>query len=399
MGNRIIANHNFMPNKKILWIQVGSIAAVQASVTLTWVIYNLYFPLLLVEFGFSKELAVTILLIENGIESIIEPVFGALSDRRHRLIGNKIPLILFGIILSSVLFILFPCLTIFGSEQSSSKLKLLLPILAIFWATAMAIFRAPTMSLLGRCAPKDKLPQAASILTLVAGVIGAFRLDAYGIILNLGTGFAFTLGSFSLLIAAFVLRQSNLDSPIEQQNKPIKIPLLRSSLIFTTGIWVSWSLRFIIPTVGESLKVQFGAGNGKTAMTIFLILLGVAALFAGKIATKIGNFKTMLIGIVGTTVALVLLALSPSILPIGLLIIYLSFVVNGAIPFILSLLPQTSSGLGMGLYFGGSGAGISSFGFIFTELNIFGSYTNIISAIACLLFLWGWLALLQNQTS
>ncbi|MEM6612536.1 MAG: MFS transporter [Cyanobacteria bacterium P01_C01_bin.72] len=390
-----------MPNKKILWIEVWSIAAVQGAITLAWVIYNLYFPMLLVEFGFNRELAVTILLIENAVESIIEPVFGALSDRQQRLKGQKITLILFGIILSSGLFILFPCLVIFSPGQSSaSAFRWLLPILAIVWATAMAVFRAPTMSLLGRCAPRDKLPQAASILTLVRGAVGAFRFDTYGIILSLGTGFAFALGSFSLLIAAFVLRRLNpVDNLTREPDEPIKIPILLSSLIFATGIWVAWSLRFTIPTANQFLQFQFGEDYGKTASTIFLILLGLAALPAGKIATKFQNFKTMLIGIAGTIIALGLLPLFPnSILPISLLIIFLSLILNGILPFILSLLPPDKSGLGMGLYFGGFGAGASSFGFIFSRLDIWGFYSNIIGAISCLTLFCFWLMLVKNRS-
>ena len=50
-----------------------SIAAAQGSITLTWVIYNLYFPLLLVEFGFSEKLAIAILTIENVLDSDLAP--------------------------------------------------------------------------------------------------------------------------------------------------------------------------------------------------------------------------------------------------------------------------------------------------------------------------------------
>jgi MFS family permease len=79
-----------------LWIKVWGIAAVQGSITLTWVIYNLYFPLLLVEFGFSQQSAITILIVENALASIAEPIFGELSDRQQRLFGSKIPLISLG---------------------------------------------------------------------------------------------------------------------------------------------------------------------------------------------------------------------------------------------------------------------------------------------------------------
>lgn len=145
-------------SNKVLWIKVWGIAAVQGSITLTWVIYNLYFPLLLVDLGFKKELAIAILIIENLLASIIEPIFGWLSDRQQRLVGSKVPLISWGIISASVLFLIFPWLVIFNSEQFS--FKWLLPIVAIIWAGAMAIFRAPTMTLLGRCATNDALPQA-----------------------------------------------------------------------------------------------------------------------------------------------------------------------------------------------------------------------------------------------
>jgi len=54
-----------MLSNKVLWIKVWGIAAVQVSITPTWVIYNLYFLLLLVELGFNKELAIAILILSG----------------------------------------------------------------------------------------------------------------------------------------------------------------------------------------------------------------------------------------------------------------------------------------------------------------------------------------------
>ncbi len=42
-----------MSNRIIIWAKVWGIAATQGTITLSWVIYNIYFPLLLVQFGFS----------------------------------------------------------------------------------------------------------------------------------------------------------------------------------------------------------------------------------------------------------------------------------------------------------------------------------------------------------
>lgn len=383
---------------RILWIKVWGIAAVQGSITLTWVIYNLYFPLLLVEFGFSKESAIAILIIENALASIAEPIFGELSDRQQRLFGSKIPLISWGIILSSVLFILFPCLVIFGSEQFLTKW--FLPILAIIWAGAMAIFRAPTMTLLGRCATNDQLPQAASILTLVGSIIGAFRFDAYGLIVNLGAGFAFTLGSFSLLIAAIILRRLNFNNlSCDRQSGSVKISLLLLGLIFTTGVWLSWVLRFIMPAVNEILKLQFGADNGKLAMTLFTIGLGLAALPAGKLATKLDNYQTMIIGAMGTMTALIFFLLGfNNIVFICFLIICFSLVINGIIPLVLNLVSSERSGLAMGLYFGGFGAGMSSFDLTFAQFKMTNLQINIIYALVFLVLLCCWLILFKKQS-
>lgn len=363
-----------MNNNRVLWLKVWGIASVQGAITLSWVIYNLYLPLLLVQLGLSKQLAVALLIVENALEAIIEPVFGGFSDQQHQRFGSRIPIISIGIILSSALFLTLPSLVIFNNSEGFGRW--LLPVLAVAWASAMAIFRSPVMALLGRCAPTANLPQAASILTLVGGIVGAFRFDAYGIILKLGPGFAFTLGSFSLLAAGAFLRwlnPSRAQNKINNQSISVKVSLWRLSLIFITGIGVGWGLKFLIPTVSQILTLQLGPENTKIAMTLFFIGLGLLALPAGKIGTKLGNSTAMIWGSLITVVSLILLAFVSSVtikyLGVVILLLAFSLVVNGAVPFALALVDPSHSGLGVGMYFGGLGAGISLFEFIFSKLG------------------------------
>ena len=364
-----------MSDRRIIWVKVWGIAATQGAITLCWVIYNLYFPALLVQFGFSKEFAVTLLIVENALEAIVEPVFGAISDRQQTKIDSKMPLILLGLVTSSVLFILLPVVAIFTTPTQLWRWTL--PGLAIVWAFAMAIFRAPTMSLLGKTAPTNKLPQAASILSLVGGVIGAFRFDAYGVILKLGAGFAFTIGSITLLAAGAMLRWLNLSSmpqleKKEEGEREDETNYFKFALICLTGITVGWSLRFLIPAVNKSLTLEWGEANSKVAMTFFFVGLGLAALPVGKIATKWGNSRGILLGC-GLTI------LGSNSLSMGIsnnstfaltltIIVGLSFILNGAIPFVLGLINQSRSGLGLGIYFGGLSAGTSFFDVIFKNL-------------------------------
>jgi MFS family permease len=362
-----------MTNQKILWLKVWGIAGIQAAITLTWVIYNLYLADLLVKnFGFSKELANSLLIIENGLEAFIEPIFGAYSDRQKYNLGTRIPMINFGVFLSSILFIAIPVLVIFVDPKTIWRWTL--PVLAVAWASVMAMFRSPAMALLGSAAPQNKLPQAASILTLVAQLVGAFKFDVYGIILGLGVNFAFAIGSVSLLIAAACLRFLFPPSFPTQETQVIsKINRSLLVLIAGTGISIGCALRFLIPSVNKVLASQWGTDRVKLAMTLFFIALGLASLPSGKLANKIGNFKAMLLGLLITVIFSQFLIINHQdsivFLNLAAIVFGFSMVLNGAIPFVLNLVPEQHSGLGLGMYFGGLTGAFGLFDFVFSKLG------------------------------
>lgn len=359
-----------MTKNNILWSKVWAIASIQASVTLTWVIYDLYFPALLVKLGFPQVLSLTILIIEHAIEALVEPVFGALSDRQKQRFGTRVPIISLGAILASAFFIAMPALVILG--EPSQIWRWLLPFMAIAWATTMAMFRSPAMALLRNCAPTEQLPQAASILTLVAGIIGAFKFDVYGLILKLGAGFAFFLGSISLLAAVAFIRWFHPPHPpatSNNQTESASLPIL--ALIFMTGLGIAWGLRFLTPTLNHIFGLIIGENYRKIAMTIFFVSLGLSAIPMGKLGTKLGNTLGMLIGLATTIFCLQLLILISNQIIFGLILMMLilafSLVLNSPVPFALSLVPPNRSGLATGLYFGGFAAGISCFNFVFPQ--------------------------------
>lgn len=373
-----------MNNIKVLWIKVWGIAALQGAITLSWVIYNLYLPIFLVQLGLSQKVAIALLVGENALEALIEPIFGRFSDRQQQSFGSRIPIITIGILLSSALFLAIPSLVIF--DPSNTINRWLFPVLAVAWASAMAIFRSPAMAILGRCATTNRLPQAASILTLVGSLVGAFRFDAYGLILQMGAGFAFALGSFSLLVTGGILRWLNpAETPkIIEHNSP---PFFRSrlGLIFITGMFVGWGMRFLIPTIDQTLALQISVESSKIAMTTFFIVLGLSAIPAGKIGTKLGNSVAMMWGCSIAIASITFLALIPSssieYVAIAFLILGFSLVLNGAIPYALALASTENSGFGVGMYFGGLNAGISLFGFIFSKLGKINITTGTIGAV------------------
>jgi hypothetical protein len=353
------------PQPSILWLQVWGLAAVQGAIALMWVIYNLYLPRLLGEFGFPVQLTVMLLLLENLLGAVMEPIMGTLSDRQQQWIGSRLPFISAGVIGAASLFIAVPAVANWGGGW-------LLPTTAVVWAIAMTVFRSPALSLLGRYAFGSGLPKAASILTLVGALAGAAAPLASTIILRLGPTKTFALGSIVLLLAASALRF--VDGKVAPDVSPAiaqPISWVRLGWVFATGTLVAIGFRLMMQTFPELLKTHPGA-NVQLILGLIFLSVAVTAIPAGSLAVRLGNARAMILGLGTMAVCLVLVLGVREPVVSGVLAIALgasfSLVSNGTIPFALAHVPPTRAGLGTGMYFGGGAIGVSAF---------FGLFSNI----------------------
>jgi MFS family permease len=366
---------------RILWVQVWVLAGVQGAITLTWLVYNVYLPQLLTQFGFPASLAVGLLVVENAVGVVLEPLMGGLSDQVIRWVGSRFPFISAGVILASSLFIAIPCIVTF--IPPTEVIKGILPLVLIAWALAMTVFRSPAISLLGRYAVPKELPLAASFITLAAGIIGAFRGIANTFILSLGPIFSFSIASFVLLGAVFTLRFFNPpETQANQENIEIpKIPIAKLALILVTGFSIAWGSRLLMDAIGKILKTQLQTNDISLIMLGIGLILAFAALPAGFLAVKFGNRQAMLAGILATILSIILmLNLGAHFLIILLTLGGFSFIINGAIPYALDLMPQRWAGLGIGMYFGGFSLAMSLFGFVFPV-----TITSLVAGVSSIL--------------
>lgn len=364
---------------RVLWLQVWGLAAVQGAIALTWVIYNLYLLKLLTQFGFPKELATGLLILENILAAIMEPLMGGLSDRAQRWIGTRFPFISFGSVVASALFIAIPAFVAFGSPTGA--IRWVLPVLMVAWALAMTVFRSPALSLLGRYAFSTNLPQAASILTLVGGVAGAMGPLANQFILSLGPIVTFSIGSFTMLGAALALRSVNPNSSVPQQTlesdavqpssswRQISIP--RLALVFGAGVGVALGFRLMMQTFPQILDSQVPGVNKGFILGGIFIALALTAIPAGTLASRLGNRQAMIYGLVvmaGFTALMVLTRNGAIAAGIAIALgATFSLVSNGTIPFALSMVPPDKAGLGTGIYFSGGAVASSVFGAMFGQ--------------------------------
>ncbi|MEH2037969.1 MFS transporter [Nostoc sp.] len=371
----------------ILWVQVWVLAAVQGAITLSWLIYNIYLPQLLTQFGFPASLAVGLVLVENALGAVLEPLMGGLSDQARRWVGTRFPFISVGMILASALFIAIPCVV--SLIPPTTVMRSLLPIVLVAWALAMTIFRSPVICLLGMYSKPAQLPLTASFVTLTGGVIGAFKPISYKFILSLGPVYTFAIGSFVMLGAAAVFRLVNpSEVPVDRhQAETVKLPLEKLALILGTGFGVAWGIRFLMDVLGKVLKTQLNTDNIDMQLVWIGIAIAIASIPAGIFAVKIGNSQAMLCGICAIIPSLlIMISLGAQIPIIVVIVASFSLIVNGAIPFALGLVPQRWAGLGIGMYFGGFALAMSLFGVIFPQPQAITPFVGAIGGGLAFLF-------------
>jgi MFS family permease len=390
-------------SRRVLWVQVWGLATVQGAIALCWVIYNLYLVNLLQDAGFPKVLATVLLVIENLLAAIMEPLMGSMSDRAQRWMGTRFPFIAVGTTLAAVCFVLIPVIVLFGVD--SGPVRWVMPGIMVAWALAMTVFRSPAMSLLGRYAFATNLPQAASILTLVGGVAGAMGPLAGSFILGLGPMVAFAIGSVVLLAAAFALwsvnPHGNTDNtaPSDDTDKPqlrdqpptrspISIPAL--ALVFGAGVGVGLGFRLLMQNFPRVLEQNGMEGSKGIILGMIFVALALTAIPAGMLATRLGNQRAMIVGLGGMAAFCMVAMLSQSAVLSVLLAIALgatfSLVSNGTLPFALTMVPAEKAGLGTGIYFSGGAIANSLFGMVFSNAAAMSPVVGgIVGAIAFML--------------
>lgn len=375
----------------ILWKQVLGLTAVQGAITLAWVIYRLYLPELLAQFGWSRQFAIELLIIESAIAIALEPLMGELSDRSQRWIGTRFPLIWIGVIIASALFIAIPAMAIFGTPREVMHWAIV--IILVSWSMAMTAFHSPAISLLKRYSSVSHLPLAVSLLTLTSGLLRATKPFVNQLILNFGPAVTFAVGSLVMLGATALLRSVDFPpTPKSATTKAYSLQLSRSTLGLIAGLGLSseWGTQLALNNFGKVLPAQLP--DTDTEWLKLTIGIGIAAIAipAGMLATRFGNGRMLCAGLLATAgfSGLMLLLPVPLILVASILVlaISLNLVLNGGISFALSTVPPEKAGLGVGMYFGGTAAGASLFGVIFSKPEqISLSLGALIGAIACLI--------------
>ncbi|MBP0006810.1 MAG: MFS transporter [Cyanobacteria bacterium SBC] len=380
----------------IAWSRVFAIAGMQSAIVLCWVMYRLYLPELFDRAGLAASVVGTVLFFEVAIGFVLEPLMGYSSDRLRVWLGTRFPLILVGVLLAALMFFTLP--SIAGFRTSAQRI---LPVAAVVWAMAMAMFRSPVLVLLGQCAMSSDLPYASGVLMAVGAVVSRLIPLTSDLWLSYGVVFTFAIGSIVLLVAAVVLR-STLPPPTPSTSDKTRSPNISHLAIsllrmLTVAIGVVCTGSWVMAVVAKT-----GAGSDTLpwlmANPVQVGIVGaVSCLLFGTIEKQFGMRRVVTIS-VGVAIA-ALLALSVSsnaavVLALTISIVACQSAINvGVIPLAIEIAPVGFGGVAIGMYFGALGLAGSLFSRVFGDLSEYSPMMMAWGGVVSLVFVaigFGW---------
>lgn len=278
------------------------------GISIIWPLFNNFVPIFLAELGLSATMVGFVMTWDNYLNMFVQPVVGEMSDRTRTRLGRRKPWMLVGAPIAAAFFVLVPAL------RSPTGIMFVILITNI----GMALFRSPTVALLGDLFPPEQRSTANGVINLMGGLAAVLAFLVGGALYKLGRITPFVFGSLVLLAAilAVLLLVREPDAPASGEKERAGGGFLadlievlssqdRSGLLVLLAI-LCW---FVGYNALETWLSSFGnftlgidAGRMATITSGFALLFVIFALPSGLIATRFGRKRTILVGVTGLTV-------------------------------------------------------------------------------------------------
>lgn len=299
------------------------------AISLVWALYNSFVPVFLRNFITSNTLIGFIMTLDNYAGIIIQPTFGALSDRTNTRFGRRMPYLLIGMPLAAVAVSLIP------AHWNLISLIVIIVVMNIIMAT----FRSPTVALMPDITPEPLRSKANGIINFMGGLGALIAFFVGSILYKQNQGYPFYLASILIIISLVVLNlnikekrdslslraaQEAEKAPEPQEEdgeqlleerrfglKSFHVGLKKDVLFLLIAIFLWFAAFNAVETFFTLYGKEFLHVPESTAsfrLTFFSLAMMLAAVPAGMLATKIGRKKTILIGLVGM---IILFAIAP----------------------------------------------------------------------------------------
>ena len=311
------------------------------SILMVWQVYNHYGSFFLdallesrIEVRTERAYIVGIIMaLDNFFALFMLPIFGILSDRTKTRFGRRIPYIMFGMLVSAIIFPLIAVAYIYNSLAGVIIMMLLVLIV-------MNIYRNPAISLMPDVTPKPLRSKANGFINLI-GYVGA--IIAGGLALIFGESVEnpiinlvpFLIASGVMLVAMVILfikikenrlvKETANDMLVGEtmsdtlsevgENIPLSKMDKRNMLIILVAVFLWFAAFNAIETFISIYSDEvFGDMRWGGLVVIVLVLSSMITFIpAGFLAAYIGRKKSVIIGLLVMTFGLFLCMMTNSL--------------------------------------------------------------------------------------
>ena len=376
------------------------------GISLIWSIFNSLLPPRLEDLGLSAGIIGFVLTWDNIINMFVQPWVGERSDRTWTRFGRRKPWIMAGAPMAALFFALIPLVW-------NRFLYIALAILGT--NVGMALFRSPTVAYLGDLFPPEQRSKANGILNLMGGLGGAVALLGGGALYQISPPWPFWAGALVLLLATVIVvifvKEPGPNEVAWGDAKPsenfwdhlqqVWHDESRQGILILLAIYlwfVGWYAMEAFFTIYARDVLGLNPGSGAQLLTAFAATLIAFAIPSGYIATWLGRKRTILVGLGGMLIGLMLgyFVRKPSLLLVLLAVmgIFGALININSLPMVYDIGGEGRIGAYTGLYyFSSSLAAIS--GPILAGIIIDWTHQSMIWMFSAFFMVWAFVAMLR----
>ncbi|MBY0264986.1 MAG: MFS transporter [Burkholderiales bacterium] len=283
-------------------------ALLQLFFTLTWTVYVIFLPQLVVQAGLPKSAVIWILLLDQLVFVFADWAMGAKADRAAQVVGRLGPLIGLITLVSAIAFLLLP----FAAPQGS---PLLLLALTLVWTITSSALRAPPLVLIGKYAAAGAKPWLSASWLFGLGVAGALAPYLTIQLRDMDPRLPFALSAIAVAVAAWGMAwaERHLASETPAAAPPPAKPLpVAAFLLVVVLVALGFQVHFALNSAPLYLRHATPAELGQL-MPLFWVGFNLAMLPLTWAIRRHGDFKVMAAGALVGVIAVIASAQAPGL--------------------------------------------------------------------------------------
>ena len=347
---------NTSSSDKINWAQLGSLAALNAAIVISWIAYHNYQPQLLQKFNFT-DLAIFLVVAQAIVMVIIPPIAGMVGDYMIRKSSDYFVVFTIGISITAMVFMAVAA-TI--STETLQSARALLPFLIVIWLISMNIFHSPANSMIELFAPGKQLPLAMGVIALITELLMALEPVVIYIVDYLGATATFVTGGVLLAITGYFFRKTTKKVKLQREGTEnehsVKNNFPEVVIVGLTFGIASAIVKTVFPNLlNEKLSGLAGITDGNIFVCLILAVSAICALPLSMQVEKVGVKKFLFTAMVVAFLCIGLVFISSGMITaIACVLIGVSFsaISVAAFPFALYNLSAKDITYGTGIFFG-----------------------------------------------